>query len=293
MRIATFSWGGRRHVGRISADGRDVQPLDLGERGRAVGALAYIEQVAAGGAAPRPAGASLPLAAVTLEAPIPRPPRNIWCAGVNYRPHAAEFARSAYANPAAGQPEIPEHPVIFTKVPDCVIGPGAAIPLPPPGLSQAIDYEAELAVVIGRGGRAIPASRAMEHVFGYTIINDVTARDLQRRHRQWVIGKSLDGFAPMGPWIAGVDEVDGSDTRVRCWVNDELRQDGQTRDLIFDIPALIAAISAGITLVPGDIIATGTPAGVGIGFDPPRFLKAGDTVRIEIDGVGSLANPVR
>ena len=133
----------------------------------------------------------------------------------------------------------------------------------PEGVSDAIDYEAELAVLIGRPGRNIPASRAMEHVFGYTIFNDVTARDVQTRHRQWLLGKSFDTFGPMGPCIAGVDELDGQNTRVRCWVNDELRQDASTRDLIFGIPELIAAISTGITLKPGDVIATGTPSGVG------------------------------
>jgi 2-keto-4-pentenoate hydratase/2-oxohepta-3-ene-1,7-dioic acid hydratase in catechol pathway len=132
----------------------------------------------------------------------------------------------------------------------------------------------------------------MDHVWGYTAFNDVTARDLQRRHRQWLIGKSLDTFGPMGPCLVSADELDGADTRVRLWVNDELRQDARTRDLIFGIPQLIEAISAGITLAPGDIIATGTPAGVGIGFDPPKYLKRGDRVRIEIDGIGVLENPV-
>jgi 2-keto-4-pentenoate hydratase/2-oxohepta-3-ene-1,7-dioic acid hydratase in catechol pathway len=159
-------------------------------------------------------------------------------------------------------------------------------------VSDAIDYEAELAVLIGRPGRNIPASRAMEHVFGYTIFNDVTARDVQTRHRQWLLGKSFDTFGPMGPCIASVDELDGRNTRVRCWVNGELRQDASTRDLIFGIPELIAAISAGITLKPGDVIATGTPSGVGIGFKPPKYLKRGDKVRIEIDGIGALENPV-
>jgi 2-keto-4-pentenoate hydratase/2-oxohepta-3-ene-1,7-dioic acid hydratase in catechol pathway len=133
----------------------------------------------------------------------------------------------------------------------------------------------------------------MSHVWGYTAFNDVTARDLQRRHRQWLIGKSLDTFGPMGPSLVSADEVDGTDTRVRCWVNAELRQDARTRDLIFGIPELIAAISNGLTLQPGDIIATGTPSGVGIGFQPPRYLKRGDIVRIEIDGIGVLENPVQ
>jgi 2-keto-4-pentenoate hydratase/2-oxohepta-3-ene-1,7-dioic acid hydratase in catechol pathway len=153
-----------------------------------------------------------------------------------------------------------------------------------------IDYESELAVVIGRGGRDIPRSRAMDHVFGYTIVNDVTARDVQMRHQQWELGKSFDGFCPMGPWIVTADEVDGRATRVRGWVNGALRQDGQTRDMIHDIPTLIETCSRGITLYPGDVIATGTPSGVGMGQTPPQWLTAGHVVRIEIDGIGAIEN---
>jgi 2-keto-4-pentenoate hydratase/2-oxohepta-3-ene-1,7-dioic acid hydratase in catechol pathway len=232
------------------------------------------------------------LAAVKLDAPIPVPRRNIFCVGINYRAHATEFAASGFGGQRTPQQAVPEHPVIFSKVPESVVGPEAAIRLPN-GLSESIDYEAELAVVIGKSGTAIAPSRAMEHVWGYTIINDVTARDLQRRHQQWLIGKSLDSFAPMGPWLACTNELDGAHTRVRCWVNDELRQDAPTEDLVFDIPTLISTISAGITLYPGDIIATGTPSGVGIGFDPPKFLRRGDRVRIQIEGIGTLSNPVQ
>lgn len=298
MRIATYWWGGQRHVGRLSDDGARITALACGERAREVGALALIEALADGRALPRTTGTSLPLSAVTLDAPIPVPRRNIFCSGVNYRAHAAEWAASGIdrrpgtATPAApAAQEDPPYPVIFSKVADCVVGPGVPIRMPE-GVSEAIDYEAELAVLIGRAGRNIPASRAMEHVFGYTIFNDVTARDVQTRHRQWLLGKSFDTFGPMGPCIAGVDELDGQNTRVRCWVNGELRQDASTRDLIFGIPELIAAISTGITLKPGDVIATGTPSGVGIGFKPPKYLKRGDKVRIEIDGIGALENPV-
>jgi len=289
MKLAAYRWGGRRHVGVVSVDGRTITPLALDKRADTLGAAALIGLLAAGKPFPRASGVAMPLSAVTLEAPIPRPRRNIFCAGVNYRAHASEFARSGFGQAAAQ--EIPDYPVIFTKVPDCVIGPGQPIRIPD-RLSTSIDYEAELAVVIGKGGVGISRARAMEHVWGYTILNDVTARDLQHRHRQWLIGKSLDGFGPMGPWIVSADEVDGQNLQVRCWVNDELRQDASTRDLIFDIPTLIETISAGITLVPGDVIATGTPAGVGIGFDPPRFLKRGDRVRIAIEGLGELSNPV-
>lgn len=292
MRIATYRWGGRRHVGRVSGDGRSVVPLAAGERARETGALALIESLARGGAMPSPAGASLPLAAVTLEAPLPRPRRNIFCAGVNYRTHAAEWAASGMDGPrAAGPVEAEPFPVIFSKVSDCVIA--TAEPIRMPGrLSDAIDYEAELAVVIGREGRDIPRSAAMEHVFGYTAFNDVTARDIQRRHKQWLLGKSIDSFGPMGPWIVTRDELDGQATALRCFVNGELRQQAHTRDLIHDIPTLIASISESVTLKPGDVIATGTPGGVGMSFTPPKFLRRGDVVRIEIDGLGVLENPV-
>nr|WP_284694620.1 fumarylacetoacetate hydrolase family protein [Geomonas sp. Red32] len=237
-------------------------------------------------------GAPLPLSEVRLDAPLPHPRRNIFCVGKNYRAHAREFARSGFdSSSAKAGDEVPSDPIIFSKVPETVIPSGAPIRIPT-GVSEAVDYEAELAVVIGRGGRGIAAGQAMEHVWGYTIINDVTARDWQSRHRQWLLGKSFDTFCPMGPWLVSADELDGTDTRVRSWVNGELRQDGRTSDFIFTIPQLIQTISAGVTLYPGDIIATGTPAGVGIGFDPPRYLKPGDRVRIEIDGLGVLENPV-
>jgi 2-keto-4-pentenoate hydratase/2-oxohepta-3-ene-1,7-dioic acid hydratase in catechol pathway len=208
--------------------------------------------------------------------PIERP-QKIVCIGLNYRDHAEE----------QGVP-LPERPLLFAKWPNTLIGPGEAIRLP--SISQEVDYEAELAVVIGLGGRNIARADAMRHVFGYTIVNDVTARDVQMRHQQWDLGKSFDTFCPMGPWIVTGDEFDGARTRLRCWVNGALRQDALTSDLIFDIPTLIETCSRGITLVPGDVIATGTPAGVGLGMTPPTFLRAGDVVRIAIDGLGAIEN---
>lgn len=233
---------------------------------------------------------TLPLAEVTLRAPFPRPARNVFCVGKNYHEHAKEFAQSGFD--ASAKDVVPEAPVVFTKPPSAVIGPGETIPghLDP---TKSVDYEGELAVVIGKGGRGIAAADALGHVFGYTIVNDVTSRQLQHKHRQWVLGKGIDGFCPMGPAVLTADEVpDPRTLRLRTWVNDELRQDATVADLIFDIPTLISTISAYITLEPGDIIATGTPVGVGIGFNPPKFLAAGDVVRIEIDGIGTLENPV-
>jgi len=160
-------------------------------------------------------------------------------------------------------------------------------------ITSSLDYEVELAVIIGRGGRGIRKSEAMRHVWGYTIINDVTARDWQRKHKQWFLGKSFDTFCPMGPIAVTADELDAGNLEVKCWVNGELRQNANTRDLIFDVPTIIETISAGITLYPGDIIATGTPEGVGIGFNPPKFLKSGDVVAMEITGLGRLQNTVQ
>ena len=287
MRIATFVHDGRRQVGRVSADGLAITPLALDPADARRGALALIEASAAGLPLPTEAGNALALGEVRLEAPLPLPRRNLWCVGRNYHEHARELQGSVFknnnTNPAAW-------PIVFTKVPECVIADGDEVQLPGDHISPQIDYEAELAVVIGTGGKNIARADAMKHVYGYTIVNDVTARDVQMRHQQWDMGKSFDTFCPMGPWIVTADELDGQHTRVRCWVNDEPRQDGRTEDLIFDIPTLIETISRGITLYPGDVIATGTPAGVGLGMTPPTFLKSGDVVRIEIDGIGTLRN---
>jgi len=287
VRIATFVHDGRRQVGRVSADGLAITPLALDPADARLGALALIEASAAGLPLPTEAGNALALGAVRLEAPLPLPRRNLWCVGRNYHEHARELQGSVFknnnTNPAAW-------PIVFTKVPECVIADGDEVQLPGDHISPQIDYEAELAVVIGTGGKNIARADAMKHVYGYTIVNDVTARDVQMRHQQWDMGKSFDTFCPMGPWIVTADELDGQHTRVRCWVNDEPRQDGRTEDLIFDIPTLIETISRGITLYPGDVIATGTPAGVGLGMTPPTFLKSGDVVRIEIDGIGTLRN---
>lgn len=285
MRIASWNWGGRHQVGLISACGKEATALDVTDP--SLGALGLIQYLAAGNTLPAASGVRLPVEAITLCAPLFKPLRNLFCVGRNYRAHAAELATSVFRTQAVQEDG---WPMVFTKLAECVIGPHDTVRLPGSAISSQIDYESELAIVIGRGGRDISRARAMDHVFGYTIINDVTARDVQIRHHQWDLGKSFDTFCPMGPWIVTADELDGRDTRVRGWVNDELRQDGQTKDLIFDIPTLIETCSRGITLFPGDVIATGTPAGVGMGLNPPQWLKAGDAVRIEIDGLGTICN---
>jgi 2-keto-4-pentenoate hydratase/2-oxohepta-3-ene-1,7-dioic acid hydratase in catechol pathway len=242
-------------------------------------------------AAVRAAVESAPVAeGATLLAPIPRPAKNIFCVGKNYHEHAKEFASSGFD--ATAKEVVPEAPVVFSKPPTSVIGPGEPIPSFLDS-SNSTDYEGEIAVVIGKAGRGIGEADAPAHIFGYTIVNDVTARTLQHRHRQWILGKGIDGYCPMGPAIVTADAA-GWPPRlsISTWVNGELRQRAPVADLIFGIPTLIATISAAITLEPGDIIATGTPAGVGIGFSPPRFLKPGDRVRIEVPGIGVLENPV-
>ena len=229
--------------------------------------------------------------AVKIHAPFPRPAKNILCVGKNYHDHAREFHNSGF-DASGGADAIPELPIIFTQWPNSVIGPDEPIPSAN-DYTSSTDYEGELAVVIGEGGRNVEKARAFHHVYGYTIINDATARTLQSSHKQWFLGKSLDGYCPMGPCIVTADDIDDvTQLRLVTKVNGEIRQDAYVSQLIFDIPTLIETLSKVMTLEPGDLIATGTCAGVGIGFDPPRFLKAGDVVAITIDPIGTLTNPV-
>ena len=227
---------------------------------------------------------------VKLLAPIPRPAKNILCVGKNYHDHAQEFHSSGVD--ATGKEVVPEVPIIFTKWPNSVIGPGEPIPSAN-DYTDTTDYEGELAVVMGEGGRNIVKKDACDHVYGYTIVNDVSARAIQNRHRQWFLGKSPDGYCPMGPCILTADEVEEvGHLQLITKVNGELRQNAFVSQLIFDIPTLIETLSRVMTLEPGDLIATGTCAGVGIGFDPPRYLKKGDTVAVTIEPIGTLENPV-
>ncbi|WP_237216161.1 fumarylacetoacetate hydrolase family protein [Falsiroseomonas oryziterrae] len=293
MRLVTYTRAGRvqQEIGALGADGAvlDLGAVEPALRGQTMRDLAGAEPAmldrlrAAVAKAPKVDGAK-------LCAPIPRPPKNVFCVGKNYHEHAKEFAGSGFDGGA--KDVVPPFPVVFSKPHTAIVAHGEPIlsQLDPTG---GLDYEGELAVVIGHGGRGIRKADALRHVFGYTIVNDVTARHLQKRHSQWILGKGLDSFCPMGPAILTADEApDPTKLVLTTWVNGEQRQQAPVADLIFDIPTLIEAISAAITLEPGDIIATGTPAGVGIGFNPPKFLQKGDVVRIEVTGIGVLENAV-
>jgi 2-keto-4-pentenoate hydratase/2-oxohepta-3-ene-1,7-dioic acid hydratase in catechol pathway len=291
MKLAVFSTGADLRAGVADPDQgviRDVTGVLGGTDLAAVlGGWDTIRPALEGELAARPA---VPLDSVRLHAPL-RPVRNIFCVGKNYSDHVREFGRSGYDTPDRSE-ALPEAPVIFSKATTSVTGPFDDID-PHHGVTKELDYEAELGVIIGRGGRGITREHAFEHVWGYTIIDDFTARDLQRLHKQWLLGKSLDTHCPMGPYAVSADEItDVTALVVESRVNGELRQSAPVADLIFDIPTLIETISAGITLLPGDIIATGTPAGVGIGFDPPKFMTSGDTIEISITGLGTQRNRI-
>lgn len=294
LRLVTFQTaGGAARAGVML--GEDAV-LDLAAAGLP---YATMEQVIAGGppalAAIRaavgqpPAAARVKLAEAALLAPIPRPARNLFCVGRNYMDHVAEGDRTR----GIAQSEVPKFPQFFTKAPECVIAPGATIPdHGASGVTQWLDYEAELVLVIGSAGRDIAPAAALSHVFGWTIANDVTGRDLQRRYGQWFKGKSLDGSCPLGPWIVPADELDASDLAIELWVNQEKRQSSRSSKMIFDVPQIIHHLSIGFTLRPGDLVLTGTPEGVGYAMTPPQVLKGGDVVRIAVEGIGELVNPV-
>ncbi len=271
MKLVTYSTGGGAPAVGYIEDG-EVRPL---------GGTNMIEYIEHGRSAERqPGDRVVPLGEVRLHAPIARPPKII-AIGLNYEDHANETGG-----------EIPEKPIVFAKYPNTIIGPGEAIRIPP--ITEQVDYEAELAVVIGREARNVSESEALDHVFGYTNCNDVSSRDLQfSEGGQWTRSKSIDTFAPIGPYIATREEIpDPQDLSIRCVLNGEVMQDSSTSRMIFPVAELISFLSTGMTLTPGDIIATGTPAGVGFARDPEVFLKAGDEVTIEIEGLGALTNPV-
>jgi 5-carboxymethyl-2-hydroxymuconate isomerase len=266
MRFCTYREPGGTRLG--SVEGGAVRPL----RGRDV-------RDALDGTPPPAAGDPVPLAGLELAAPLR--PGKLLGIGLNYRDHAAETGAS-----------LPEQPLVFAKLTSAVAGPADDVVRP--AYTRELDYEGELAVVIGRRAVAVPASRALGHVFGYAAMNDLTARDRQREEPQWIRAKGGDGFAPFGPWITTADEVpDPQALAIRTWVNGEPRQDGRTRDMVFTVAELIAWCSASFTLEPGDVICTGTPAGVGVARTPRVFLQPGDRVRVEIEGLGALENAIR
>lgn len=221
---------------------------------------------------------------VTLLAPIPRPTKNIMCIGKNYAEHAIEMGSAD---------DIPEHIMVFTKAPTTVVGHHYDV-MNHAEVTNELDYEGELAIVIGKQGKGIAQEAALDYVFGYTILNDITARDLQARHKQFFLGKSLDTTCPIGPWIVHRSVISNPNNLfIQTKVNDEIRQESNTKHFIFPIEEIISVLSRGMTLEPGDIIATGTPAGVGKGFKPPRFLKSGDQIEIQIEGIGCLKNRIK
>lgn len=296
-KLLTFETDGYRRWGVLSADERGVYSADALEEAfftpltetlsefirqgnDSLSALAYALEQNEKTQAVSP----IPLHRIRIVSPLPENERNIFCIGKNYPNHIAEFERTAKA-------DMPAHPVIFTKAATAVIGTEDTIQAHA-SLTKELDYEGELAVIIGKTGADIPLAEAMDYVYGFTILNDVTARDLQRRHSQWFHGKSLDTFCPMGPYILLRDAAPDHFT-IRTEINGEIRQDASTSECIFSIPQLLHILSQGTTVHAGDVLATGTPAGVGIGFQPPKFLKAGDTVRITISSIGTLTNTVR
>ncbi len=281
MKLATFSHGGSTRIGVVVGD--EIVDLAAAAPGLPTEMKALLaagkQALATARSAAKSGDARLPLTDVKLEAPILAPPKFIGI-GLNYRDHAAESGMDA-----------PKYPMMFNKQSTCVVGPDAPIHLP--RASSVLDYEGELGVVIGRRCRHVPKARASEVIAGYTIVNDVSVRDWQMRVRTMTIGKSFDTHGPMGPWIVTPDEIgDPHALRIQTWINGEKRQDSNTKELIFDSFDLVEHLSTAFTLEPGDVIATGTPAGVGIAFKPPKLLEAGDVVRIEIEGIGTLQNEV-
>ena len=284
MKFVTFINQGKEMPGVISAEGTHVLPLEGWET---------LDAFIAGceGKSPAdmiPSGSGIPLTEVKLTAPIPHPRHDILCIGQNYLAHAIEsfeFKGLKYVKP--------DNPVYFGKRVNRAVANGEAIPSHS-DITKQLDYENELAIIIGKRCDHVKPEDVFDHIFGYTIVNDISARDLQYAHVQYAFGKGLDGATPMGPWIVTADEFQSPpDLRVSTKINGELRQDSRTSDFIFDIPYIISELSGGIVLEPGDIIITGTPSGVGMGLKPPCFLVPGDVIECEIEGIGTLTNPVK
>jgi 2-keto-4-pentenoate hydratase/2-oxohepta-3-ene-1,7-dioic acid hydratase in catechol pathway len=284
VRLATVSWDGGTSAALVQGD-RAAAVRDLPGRDGATDVTALIGAPLDAGEREALAAALRPLDELELLPPVLRPPKNLMCVGKNYVEHVREGAAAEGVDF-----KIPTAPIWFTKPHTALVGCGAGV-VYDPGFTTQMDYEGELAVVIGRGGRRIPRERALEHVFGYTIVNDVTARDRQQLHQQWFVGKGADTYAPLGPWVVTVEDIpDPSGIAIESSVDRELRQSGNTSQMIFDVPTLIAELSRGTTLEPGDVIATGTPSGVAWGTD--RYLRPGSVVSISIERIGRLWNRV-
>jgi len=295
--LCTFEVGGVAHAGVANEGDRVIAVRDLVP----TAPNDVVGIIAAGPSlwsrlrdAARGSTRGTPVSEGTLRAPIPRPKRNVFCVGWNYSEHFEEGKQArGQTGPQLAPSEIPLFPALFTKNPATVVGPDTPVMFPSPH-SEQLDWEAELAVVIGTGGRDIAEADAMKCVFGYTCANDVSVRDVQRRHGgQWFKGKNFDTHLPMGPWIVTADELDPSDLAIRSRVNGVGKQNSRTKFMVFKIPRLVAEVSAGCELWPGDIIITGTPAGVGFARTPPEYLRAGDVVEVEIEGIGVLRNPIK
>lgn len=289
MKFVTYKYNGEEHVGMLTEDETSVIPAY--EFGLKAGSMLELIEELDGSYPATPADAkTIPISALELEAPIPEPRQDVICLGLNYRDHVEEATRAdAVFDIQRGDA------VYFAKRLQRAVEPGGEID----GhfdICDSLDYEVELGVIIGRDAKNVKAADAGKYIFGYTIINDVSARNLQTRHKQWYFGKSLDDFTPMGPCILAADTVGAMpELGIRCYVNGEKRQDSNTRMMIFDIPYIIEELSAGMTLKAGTVIATGTPSGVALGMDPSvqKYLEHGDVVRCEIDGIGILENTVK
>jgi 2-keto-4-pentenoate hydratase/2-oxohepta-3-ene-1,7-dioic acid hydratase in catechol pathway len=293
MIFLTFAHQSGHHLGLVVGD----KVLDLTAAWPAGSAAPHdVGELAAGGDAAldivrglaKSGSATLAQSSLKILAPIPQPRKNVFCVGRNYKAHIDEGMR-AQGKPPAPLPVLPE---FFTKPPTAVIAAGDTIPLHA-NATKMLDYEVELAVIIGKKGVDIKADKALDHVFGYSIINDITGRELQRAHGQWFKGKGLDRSCPFGPVVVHASALpNAADLRISCTVNGETRQDSRTSNMIFPVPVIIEHLSRGLTLEPGDIIATGTPSGVGYAMEPPHFLAAGDKVSASVEGIGSLENTI-
>lgn len=297
MKLVTYEAGGRKSLGVMSRDGQWIYPLkaagmdytDMMEiiKGLGESEKELLEHIS--GMDPYSLEGAARIDEVKILSPIERPEQDIICLGLNYLEHAKESAR--YKEEDFGGKR--EQPVYFSKRVNETVGPDEPIPSHS-DLVDSLDYEAELAVIIGKDAKNVKKEEVKNYIFGYTIVNDVSARNVQNAHKQWYFGKSLDGFLPMGPCIATVDSLPyPPKLQIQSWVNGELRQDSNTELLIFDIDHIVSELSRGMTLQAGTIISTGTPAGVGMGFDPPKFLKSGDVVECRVEGVGTIKNTVK